>query len=79
MEIYKNQRVRRELRKRVECSSDNGARGFTTMPDGYEDVTFSVDLDFDAVRSMAKRAAASRGQKCHDGALTVRIAKRVRV
>lgn len=39
-------------------------------------VTYEVELDFDDLAGMARTAARSKGQKCRDGALVVRVIKR---
>jgi hypothetical protein len=73
--IYKNQKTTRELRRRVplECRE-----GFTSVPDGIELITYRVELDPTELRIMARRAAASKGQQCRDGALLVVVEKRER-
>lgn len=36
-------------------------------------VTYTVTIDWAEVRQMANRANASKGKKCRDGALSVRV------
>lgn len=67
----------RELRKRVPLVGEG--IGYTTESDGQEAVIYEVRLDYSAVHTMARRAAASKGQRSRDGALEVRILERRRI
>lgn len=50
--------------------------GFTSRPDGHEEVFYSVTVDMAGLDSMAHKAARSKGGKSSDGPLVVRILER---
>jgi hypothetical protein len=78
--IFSNQKTIRDVSKRVPVTQGTGlgqgAKGFTSIPDGQEEVTYNVELDMRAVESMAKVAARSKGQKSQDGPLRVIVVTR---
>ena len=72
--------LRREVRKRVPLAGHGS--GFTTVPDGHEDVTVQVEVDHEAIaRRLFEQAARSRGQRSRymNGAVLVRVVSRKRV
>ena len=76
-------KVIRDVSKRMPVTQGTGkgagATGFTSMPDGQEEVTYTVELDWRAVASMAKQAARNKGQKSKDGPLCVIVTRWVKL
>lgn len=52
--------------------------GFTTVHDGHVRVTTEVVVDTAALHEMARRASRSKGGKCVDGPVTVRVLGRAK-
>lgn len=78
--IFKNLKTVRELSKRVPFRAGGSIlESFTTISDGREQVTYSVEMDHDSVAHMARRAAANKSGKCRDGALLVRVIRKDRI
>lgn len=75
--IYRKSHAVRELRKRVPLTGPG--QGFTTVPDGKEEVWFSTSVDTAQLQEMARKAAANRSGVCRDGALEVRVLSRNRL
>lgn len=53
-------------------------QGLACVPDGFEDFTYEVLLDEDALRAMAMKAAANKTGKSADGPLKVQVISRRR-
>jgi hypothetical protein len=69
-----NASTARELRKRVPLEGQ--AKGFTTVPDGIEDITYSISIDHALLDVLAQKAAGNKSQKSKDGPVTVQIVSR---
>ena len=68
--------TRRQVRKRVPVQE---GKGFTTVDDGFEDVTYEALIDESGLDSMGRIAASNKGQRSRDGCVIVRVLKRVKV
>lgn len=82
--VFPKSRTVRELRKRVPIESKTvpgrvSGYGFTTVPDGREEVYYSTEIDGVALEYMAKRAASNKSGVCRDGALVVRVIERNKI
>lgn len=85
--IFQNLKVTRELRRSepVESGYKGGdgtwvtTKGFKSVPDGTEEVTYSVKVDLDTLAAMARKAAKSKGQRCYDGPITVVVVNRRKI
>lgn len=75
--IYRKSLAVREIRKRVPLTGPG--QGFTTIPDGKEEVWFSTSIYPDQLQEMARKAAANKSGICRDGALEVRVISRNRL
>jgi hypothetical protein len=68
-------KTERNLSKRVPLTGG----GFSTAPDGTEEILYEVFLDGCALNGMARKAAGSKGQMSTDGPLTVKVISRKRI
>jgi len=75
--IYPKSRTTRELRRVVPC--DPPTVGHSTVPDGEEEIFYSVSLNTAQLHAMARQAAKSKGQVSNDGPLRVSIISRKRI
>ncbi len=78
--IYKRLETTRRLQKSgslvIAGRQDNGR---TTEPDAYERVVYAVEMDFDALAALARKAAGNKTRKSHLGPLTVEVIQRERI
>lgn len=74
--VYPRTRTTRLLRKRVPLASGSG---FTTEPDGVEEVFYETRIDMPALDYLARKAASNKAQRSIDGPLEVRILERRRI
>lgn len=76
--VFPKRTVNRQLQKRADGLLGVG-QGFRMENDGVEEITYSVSVSMSDLDSMARRAAASKGQVCRDGALIVNVISRRRI
>jgi len=50
--------------------------GFTSVPDGIEELVYETRIDLDALNALARKAAGNKAQRARAGALQVRIIDR---
>jgi hypothetical protein len=74
--IYPKTRATREVRKRIPCQD---GRGFTSVPDGQEEIFYETSIDLNALRLVAEQAARNKKGTSKDGPLFVRIIARRRI
>jgi hypothetical protein len=70
--IYPKTRTTRALRARVPLDQ-TGVHGFTTIPDGTEEIFYETRIDLDALHAMARKAASNQSWVSTDGAVRVRV------
>jgi hypothetical protein len=70
--IYKRLEATRKLYKR-------GENPYINQPDGVERIIYAVDMDFDGLAELARKAAANKSGKSRFGPLTVEVIKRERM
>lgn len=68
---------RRIMTKRVPVVSPS--IGYSTVHDGWEDFSYRVEINWEEVKGMAHRAAASKGGKAQQGPIRVVITGRRKV
>lgn len=72
--IVQNEVIRVPAFRREKYHTENPrAEGFRELPDGFNVITYSVTVNIDGIRSMAMKAARSRGKRSNDGPLSVRV------
>jgi len=76
--IYKNLTTTRELRNRVPLQPGYGT-GFSTVPDGEEEITYNVYLDQRSLKDLARKAAGQKSQKTKAGPILVSVMGRRRL
>lgn len=78
--IFQHRITKRPLTKRVPLHGETTfERGFSTAPNGTEEVTYNVAIDIDRLEFMAHKACKSKGKVSHAGPLFVRIIKQRRL
>jgi hypothetical protein len=78
--IYKTLETTRRLHKRVPLViAGRQANGWTTEPDGHERVVYAVEMDFDALAALARKAAGNKSGKSRLGPLTIEVIQRERI
>ncbi len=70
--IYKRLETTRKLYKR-------GENPYINQPDGAERIIYAVDMDFDGMAELARKAAGNKSRKSRLGPLTVEVIKRERI
>lgn len=73
--IFPKTYTTRKLRKRVPLTFGSG---FTTIPDGEEELYYETSVNLDLLDQMARKAAGNSSSKSSDGPLTVKILARRR-
>lgn len=76
--IYSGRKTTRQLRK-TRMIKDEHSVGFSSDPDGQEEVTYDVLIDLPAMSAMARKAAANKSGKATDGPLIVKVTGRRRL
>lgn len=76
--IFKTSTTTRERRKQVPVVIGSG-KGFTSVPDGHEELQFETSLDITGLYMMANKAASNKSGVCNDGPLRVSILRRKRL
>jgi hypothetical protein len=72
--VYPKTRTTRPLMKRVPLQG--GGTGFTTVPDGTEELYYQTEIQLELLHEMARRAAGNKRATSSMGALTVTIISR---
>ena len=75
--VFPRTRIVRAVRKRVPPAGPG--KGFTTEPDGEEELYYSTSVDLEELHQLARRAAQNKSGKAVDGSLEVRILERRRL
>jgi hypothetical protein len=78
--IYKKLETTLRLHKRVPLAiAGRQANGWTTGPDGHERVVYTVDMDFEALPVLARKAARNKSRRSRLGPLTIEVIQRERI
>lgn len=71
-------RLYRKLKPEEVAALPGITYGANNTPDGFEDLTYRVDIDWDDVKAMAHKAAANNSQQSRSGPIRVVITNRQR-
>lgn len=87
--VFPKTRTTLQLRKRVPLAergviTERGVerpfhQGYTTVPDGIEELYYETVIDLDALHDLARKAGSNKGGQSKAGPLSVRILSRTKL